>query len=601
LNTLIQTLARYASFLRWLLLDSLWRKKYLTLVILGTGFLGVAFQVKVFGLVVYYAQRFSSGEKINFAKYTFDPRTSIELLLTGSIAVVILLFLSTLCTYFSRRSTLRMGREYEEFCAKRVFCLLGKGNDVFSADEEVKGESYLYRLAKTDSRYANRVLRMMLSLVIPSITLLVAIAVLFYIKHSLTLIVTLLAGVFLFYQYRASRQAARHSKEFETLTSASARGYRTLIQHFRQQPANQTGRDMVEHLFAGGPVKKQLDSYEGRLRSVENSRLISGIFMSMILGFILLVMGMDIIHSGIGWGSLLVYLLALRFAMTNLQTVFSQITGINRFYPQVLRYFLFVQSYFPEVKSRTYPLDRYELRVTVDERDRLQGTLARSMIKVGTHLSLVTPLELNRYTMAALTRSMIGESKSIIKSALFSMRFATTKHSCPQMTLREFLCLEPDDKWSDLGIWFPDEEMWKAAQNLLPKNLDKQIKSKIWDEVPSKLKFALSLISAMRSDCRWILLEGSGLKLFSSKMVRFYLDLFPNRIVVMVFNNDFDLVGSCGDSIVAVAGEDKLVGLGSPEWFASVRGRVDHITQNGTIKKKRAKVEQEEDGLDDEI
>jgi hypothetical protein len=149
LDSIKNSLKSYSSLLSWFFFDSIWKSKWQSFFVLGTGFLGVAFQAQVFGLIIYYARKFSSGELIELVGFSFDPRTSVGLLASGSATVVVLLSLSALCIYFSRQSILRMGRNYEEFCAKRVFFLLGMNADVFAmAPEQSKGEAYLLRLVR---------------------------------------------------------------------------------------------------------------------------------------------------------------------------------------------------------------------------------------------------------------------------------------------------------------------------------------------------------------------------------------------------------------------------------------------------------------------
>ena len=145
------TFFRYFDFLRWLLPDSLLRRKWLTVSVLAIGALGVAFQVKVFALIIYYARHFSSGDAINIGIYSFNPRDSIGLLIGGSLLVSLLLGISSMFTYYSRRNILHMGRKYEEFCSKRVFALLDINFDVFSRmDESSEINSYLLRLIRSD-------------------------------------------------------------------------------------------------------------------------------------------------------------------------------------------------------------------------------------------------------------------------------------------------------------------------------------------------------------------------------------------------------------------------------------------------------------------
>ena len=63
------TFTRYASFIRWLLPDALGLSKGLALAVLAAGFLGVAFQVQAFGMIIYYVQHFSSGEGRAYGHY----------------------------------------------------------------------------------------------------------------------------------------------------------------------------------------------------------------------------------------------------------------------------------------------------------------------------------------------------------------------------------------------------------------------------------------------------------------------------------------------------------------------------------------------------
>ncbi len=209
------SLISYLTFIRWLLKDSLWRKKWLTSFLLLSGFIGVSSQGAVFGLIVYYARHFSSGESIELIGYTIDPRTSLVFLVSGSLLVVLLLLLSTLCIYFSRRTILKMGRDYEEFCAVRVFSFLGEGGNLFLAMKQgVSAESYLFRLVKSDSRFAGRILRILLTLIIPGITLFVAIIILLSLDAILTLIIAILASALFYLQYRAALIAAQQKISF---------------------------------------------------------------------------------------------------------------------------------------------------------------------------------------------------------------------------------------------------------------------------------------------------------------------------------------------------------------------------------------------------
>jgi len=560
----------------------------------------VSFQVQVFALILYYAKHFSSGEVIRFAGWEFDPRTSAWLLAAVSLGIMTSLLLAAASIYYSRRSALSLGRKYEEFCAKRVYHLLSENMDVFgTVDHDMGHDKYLFRLVQTDSRFCNRVLRMLLNLNIPALTFAVAFGGLIYLQPLLTLLIIAIMGIFVYFQYQVSRTGASYSQQFEKMGSAAGQGQRNLIEHLKQQPESNAAKDLIERTFGSGAVKKRLDAYEGRLRAVENSRLVSGIFIAVVLGVILAVMGGGIIREGSGWGRLLAYVVALRFGMVNLQKSFALATSINRFYPQVRRYFLFVKSCESGNQDRYAPLEKYYVRAG---QKNLEGSQEGLILEKGSRLALAMPVAINRYTLASIARSLLGDSEKGFKSALYSMRFATMRHSCPDRSLRQVLGLDDHEAWPDLKAWFPNVDLWHKMQIQLAGNLDTQIKPKIWDAVEPTLKFALSLISAAKNDCRWAVVEAKALTLLGQESARFHLDLFRDKIAVLVFNEDTSGVGAYGEDCVAVATVEKLLGVGSAEWFAGVRGEVEERLGFGTRKKERkGDTEEDEDELDDEM
>ena len=573
-----KTIVPYITFVRYLTLDSLWRWKFRALIILAASGLGVGLQVAVFGLLLGYAQHFAAGEVIQFAGAQLDPRTSLGLLAGGGLAITMLLLLSALFIYVSRRSIVRIGRSYEEFCAKRVFRLLREGGDLFSVIESDRCvESYLFRLVRSDSRLAGRVLRMLLALVIPALTLVVATAAVFYLEPRLSVIIAVLGSVLLVYQYRVSRLAAHHSMRFEQLAPAAGVEYRELMQYYKHQAASVVNASMEERLFSGGAVRKQLDAYEGLLRSVEVSRLVSGLFTAAAVGLILGIMGAEIILDGAGWERLLLYVVALRFALVSLQGVFSSLTAINRFYPQVRRYMDFVLSFSPEDATRHPPRDRYA--VALDEGAvALPGSVERVEINRGDRVALVTPLELNRYTLGAVCETLLGDDQNGVLSVLHSARYASCSHSCPTDSIRSMLRLPETAQWKDLRGLFANDALYNEARDALSKNLDKAIPPAKWASLKPSLKMTLALIATHQSGCAWLFVDAVDLQLLDAEVVDFYLHRFSGSIVCILYSRKIKQVGLFREDWVVVAG-NQVVGIGSPGWLKEVELQANKILE----------------------
>lgn len=599
----VPSFQRYASLIQWLIVDSVWRYKKLVVFILITGFLSVAFQAQVFGFIVIYSRHFASGKLIDWGPFSVNPRTSVNLLCAGSLVVITSLLLSAIGVFLSKRSILIIGIRYETFCAKRIFSLLSIRSYDFISRASGRGpDNYLLRLVKSDSRMAGRVLRLILSLIIPIITLIVAFSALVYLNPTLTLAILFFGIGYLMFQKKVSKKAANFSIRAETLAPLVSQGYRKLIQHFKLQPENHSSKELVEETFKSNNLRDELDAYEGRLLAVEKSRLGTGLFTAMAIGLIILVMGGNIIRVGSGWDHLLIFVIALRFALSSLQSSFAIITSINRFYPQIRRYFQFLKNVEEELHKKPKFESVYEVQIAPDIPPAFpKGNVSNLVLMNGVRLALVTQLELNRYTISALSRSILGQSDLCRYNTIESMRFAIANHSYTGMTLRQMLNLAPDAKWTTLNKWFPDQNLLKLANDQLPNSLDKVISSKNWSHVDAKLKIALSMISAACADSRWIWVDAKDLNLIEKMSAGFYLDRFDDRILVLCYNKNLKMVGRYGEKIVAFAHNEKLLSMGTTEWFLGEYHNFAKALRLDVRKTRKAKESDPEEDLDYEV
>jgi len=330
----MEKLSSYLDFGKWFIWDSLlqWRKK--TCLILISGILGTLLKMLIFGLVVLYAKHFSNDNPIILMGSILEPRSEDTLAIL-TLLVVALSGLSAFFTYHSRRTIIKISRVYEVFCAKRVLRLASKVVTTTTYKPQ------LSRLIRSDSRSAARMMKSLISIAPPSLAILISIGFLFYIAPGLTFVILLISCVLAYAQYHVSRRVASHSIEYEKLDPEAREEYNHFLSLYsttEEHPEKQ----QVEDLYNNSAITKQLNAYVGLVSSVEVSSYISELFMMIILGFVIITLGLDIIEEKTGWESLLAYLLVLRFSMVNVQSVFKYITSVNRFYPQVSRYYKFL-------------------------------------------------------------------------------------------------------------------------------------------------------------------------------------------------------------------------------------------------------------------
>ncbi|MCF6148437.1 MAG: ABC transporter ATP-binding protein [Candidatus Kuenenia sp.] len=592
--------------LKWLVGDSIWRFRKESFLILFTNFLGVSFQVWTIGLAIYYAKAMQSGKTIKLLHYEFNARTSNLLLILCGLSILFSLLIAAWSIYFSKSKGLKLRRKYEEFCAKRIFLIFGSGFKIGTpVEQDFSNDKTIARLARRDSRFCSRALWMILDTIIPLVTFFVAIATLLYINALLTLLNFTLMGISAFFLYKVSVYAARNSASLEKFAKRTSKEYLRIIQRQKalvvSTPENEQW--LEKNFFSSGPIKKFHDAYEARLKSLEYSHLISNVVLALAIFLILLIMGKSIISEGKGWGELIVYLIALRFMLTNMRQVNRKATGINRLYPQIRRYFQFLSTAVITPVAGTVPPVNYTITKTTTP--AIEGSLENWEIKKGCRIGLLSPSALNRYTLGFLTDCILGHSSEKTKSALESMWFVTANYEfLPKRSLRESLGFSKEYTTDNLQRDLEKIGLWKKYIELLPGNLDTSLSPDIWRRIDPDIKFSLTLFNALQSNCHWIMLEEKGLRTLSDSARNYILEQCSDKITTIVFYKDHTTVGNYCEDIIAAIAHGEIIGLGSINWFKTNHDAIKDIQMQEYHKNKEKDTDDfdlDEDLDDDEI
>lgn len=574
---MLNSLFRYYEFISWVIKNSILKNKWLAFIILITAILGVIFQITIFAQIIVFARHFADGESIFFLGHSFNPRESMQLLVMFSFSIGVLLIFSSTCIYASNKYTLQLGRKFEIYCSSHILYLLSTNCHLTIPAEQIpERDKYMLRLVRGDSTWGNRFVINLMSIVAPAVTLLAAMAALFYLEVVLTLILLVLISFFGIIQYQINRKATTYTRSYEKYSPLAAQELRNLIRLIKQQFHQYINQGLIIGTFIKGPVKKQLDAFVGRYIIVEKSKLASGFFLAIILGLTLSVLGAEIIQGGSGWGRLLVYIIAMRFALISLQSLFAVITSISRYYPQVSRIFLFSKSMEGKKITKKPPPSEYGLKV---QKPHLNNSFKYFKISNGMRLALVTPISLNRYTLTQHMELLLGSSDMTFYDAMHSVSFVTRNHSSPGVSLREILNTHSVSSFTDLKKIFPNETLWSYAKENLPEDIDENISENTWSNINPNLKFALSLISAANSDHQWVFIEENSLRQLDRDSVSFYLNLLQEKITVIQFNKNLNWVGRYDEDCVVVSDEKKTTGLGSILWFKDIIKTVPNLLE----------------------
>lgn len=587
--------------------DSVLRFRKESFLVFITGLFGVSFQILTIGVVLYYAKAMEKGTLINVLFYEFNVRTSVVFLLVCGLVILFSLLLAAWLTYFSRTKSLALRRKYEEFCSKRIFILFGSSFKTWIPfEQDFNSDKVISKLARRDARFCGRALWMVMDFVTPFIIFLVSIGALVYINPFLTFLIFVLIGISAVFLYKVSIMAAKNSSLMEKFSKPANKEYLQVIR--RQKTIAVSSQEdetwLENNFFSSGAPKKFLDAYMGRLKALEYSHLISNILFAAAVFMILLILGEKIIFEGHGWEKLIVYLLALRYMITNVKQINTKVTSINRFYPQLKRYFQFLDATIRlQKKEKGIQPPKYSLLVSVNS--RLKGTRDSFDIKEGNRIGIVCPVVLNRYTLAFLMDCMLGHSRGAVKYALGSVLFVTSKYkNYPRRSLKESFDFSSYYNSDDLRKNLEQIGLWEKYKEQLSDNSESPIHAEAWKSVEPDVRFALVMLNALRSDHQWLVVEEKGLGFLSDTARKFFLDQLSKRITVIVFNKDITSVGLYREDVIAVIAHDKVVGLGCTDWFRENQDAIKdifHQEKHKFLDKDHSDIDLDDDFDDDEI
>jgi ABC-type multidrug transport system fused ATPase/permease subunit len=567
-------ISSYVRILIGFLSDSISRYKAKSLLIVIASAIGLLSQILAFAIIFYYVNHVASGELIRIylliAELTFDPRSSLGLLTLVSGTVLLLLVIFALLVFYSRSLSIKISRLYNEHCVDNILAITGGPNIPFySLDQiELSNDKFFHRLLISDARVCARVLRLVLTLIFPVLTLIVCFFILFYLDTFLTCIIFFALLVYLFLQGNISKQASNFSSVFEIHTPAASKRITNIFNNAnRRQLGFSANIKTQEEIFNFGPIKKQLDAYEARQRYVEYSRLVSGIFLALILGLITLMMGERILASKSGWGELVIFVVALRAAMMNLQPVFNKITSINRFYPQLRRYINFIHGNRAHCfnSSNNNEIDNAH----VDGTSILYSSESFPDMDMSSRTGIVYPYEINKisayYLLNLISEVLLkkyyltaGDAALITSNQLISDVF--NKHLIKLFRIGEINSLR-----------FP-QLLLKEIDDFAVEGNKENIN---FSSFSDQSKFLISAITAVISDKKILLLDSSGLEKLSSLNKEFIFHLLHERMLLIVYKDIQDGFLKWGEQNIILVAHKKIIGMGSLKWMQENRQEID--------------------------
>lgn len=592
-SAVLRKFTRYGEFLRWLAADGLWPHRRLVAGIIGSEFVALTLQVNAIGLVMIYVRRFERGGPAHVLGWTVDVRQSLGLLVAFGLAVAALFMASALLRFASRTWSLRLRRVYSEVCTYRILSILERAPLAASLRLRPFSENLGMLLAKTDAITCGRILFILVRTVAPLITLVVALAALSYVNPLLVVALLLLSPLAAFFLFRVNVKAAEVSHLTETRSSPSGAEIRRAVSRFAWSPETHASEPArrTDWEAALPKTRRYMDVYIGRLHSVNESELVSNLYFAAVLSVVLLGLGVQAIVWEQGWERMAWCVVAIRYILVAVRELARTFTSVNRFYPQARRYLDFVRASAaresPEAEPEPPP---YRIGV---EHPSLAGSADEWQPQAGQRLAVVASFPLNRYTLSYLMASLVGDDDGTLARAVASSRYVTSRYLLATGRPERDLHLDGAG-WQELRAWAEKARLVKQFERQLPGSVSARISDDQWLRTNPGLKFLAGLVSAMRTQSQWILVEESALRELREDARSGVLEALRDRIVVIVYGRDLDAIGTYGEQVVIVLDEEHMLGLGPVSWALGHRARIEAMLAESASAGAAAAVDEED-------
>jgi ABC-type multidrug transport system fused ATPase/permease subunit len=596
-------LVSYLSVARKLIKDSVFRFKKDFMLILITGVLGGFLQVGAIAQVIYYARVLETGKTFVILGHHIEPRSAGTLFICIAGISLLLLF-SSFLIYYSNRKIIRLACAYMSFCSTRVFSIIGHLRGICSPGMlSLYNNRALLKLASSDARFCGRVLRLLIKLVQPTFTFAIALGALFYINFMLTVIVLFITGVSFFFHYRNNVKGASSSRKMENHAPGASNERRKILQAaMRLNSLEENFFKWMGAYYAQGEIKQNLEGYQERFQTLEKAKLINDILMAIMLASVALILGGSAIIHNAFWGRLIIYLFALKYCLNHLKTTLVTFTSINRFYPQLSRYFNFVDFFDLTKTPKIILTRRCKVRVRSSP---FQNSASSMTLKNGNILGLVGPFEFDFYNIPIYINCLLEHKQGHVVEVLRSMQVIMESGNghLNELSLQELFCFPRDYCLATLhqdlqSLGFPDNMIMQ-----LPDDVGRPISRGEWDHIEPEIRYSLGLLSAIHSGQQWIVVDSKVLEHLSRRILGHLLEKLQEKITLIVFSGKLDNVGTYGETTVAIIDGQNLIGLGDVRWFQSQR---KNILEKMELAKKQLppipeRGEDDDDELDDEI
>lgn len=548
-RTLRLKVSEYLQMFFWLVGDVFSYAGWRNLRIIFSGAIQLAGKFAAMGVMYYFINIIETDSQASVFGVPLPGPDSPELLGLGVLGMVICLVIAAIFRFETRRQSLRIGRQYEEFCSRRIFVQMTRlpHPEAQWAEEQVaSGEVTVYQ---NNTRVCGRVAAELVGATPALAGFVISSIVLIVIDAGLTATISMLAALVLMCQYPVNRKAAWISQVLDDHRKGYARRIKSLTKILRHAsiPLSMDS-PVLNRTFEDESVRAVLDGVTRRRRMSTEAGLVSELGAALILASLLVIIGTGLIEGTRSWSEAVVYLAALRYMLRDFANTSKVPVSINRFYVQINQLFVFYRSaskaLASEIDPSAEPFEQVQFDIPKyeDGEDPLFAQAGRVVAFLGPRRSSHT---VGGILLAAQVAPANGLRELPIQ--------IDTMLIDPGTSLRNSLALpktlSDSDAADTLQDFAPEGE---ALDWATPGWLD-QTPDKPWDEVlPIWAIYALQALAALQRQHPLIVVNGSVLEDLGARWSEALKQHLEGGVLFLVHRKPKH-VGACGETAVIVS------------------------------------------------
>ncbi len=481
-------------------------------------------------------------------------------------------------SYRGDRLIYELARTYVEGRSRSVLRFVAAGGALTGAQSGVEGDARAgtkpaARLISGSSLQLVRVVIAALSIVLPAITGLAAVAVLFATQALLTAILIPIGIGYAVLLGRIQRRTLRDVERRIDAHRNSRRDAARMLHLLERQrfPAGGEPRWLVDYPDRSW-LAQSLDAYRSAVFAKRRIGYLGELFQALSLLLILLVFGSVIATEGASWTVLMTYAVALGYAVRSLVSASGFVTAVNRGLPKVRRYLGFLRAHPVLTRgSAERPAGPIEAEIALTvAAPGLPGGPGRLALRAGEPVLCLHPTPLANVSLEGFCRALANGDPQ--RAAAFEQEL---------VSVQGFGALPERRALEHLPPHAEQEVQWRRAQAVLEMlgvgaefdaaigDPERALTSADDERLSPALRLGLRLLPALLSSRRLVVLDHETVERLEPLHRSRLFDALADRIVMLAaVQAPKTLVPDvCAALVVDL---EAVRGFGGLDWFDAV-------------------------------